>query len=301
MGKKPNKKRAQRLRNERRLSKRLAEVQAGTHLAAHPNVVALRTEVQQFFGSQFEETIEATSGKSRFEIKLSASNDAVEHARIWVAGRSDRAVEAHAHELLHLRLAVRGMPGVVAVRTSDAQDCALKKLRELYPARADSVTRKFVNAIHEVVNLFEHSLFVGEFTNELGLDIEHFLYRSSPGDLEELDRILPRDEELRPLTISHWIIEWFRHFITATQGYAPVEERRYAAEAAKYAELNVPGFLEIQRRIQVVIHESCDLTPSTYMDAVSELCELTGTPRPSHVYALRRESNSVVVELSERE
>jgi hypothetical protein len=234
-------------------------------LAAFPPGQRLLAEIREFYGPTFDVTLhENPDGRSRFEIDTGAAKMEFQKALIELNTATDRTVAAAVHELLHLRMPIRGFNPIHAI------DLAPRYHAE-FP-RIDKLLRMTVNIVH-------HDIFVDEFV-AAGLPLSHFLCDGSPPARYGEEAKQSRGKVLVPerawIAWSWWSFQFFNCHLSRNHGDEQAE--RLASSATKWGNRVLPGFDKKTEKIKAWAARGGHKHANTYITAMSELAELMCIP-----------------------
>lgn len=172
-------------------------------LSGFPLVQQMSREIYDFYGDHLVFIESRNFPSTIFTIRLQHQPIALQAAEIQLQSGTDRAAEALAHELLHLRLFILGFP--------------LGEIVHI-PFPCVPFARDLIGMCHWVLNLVQHEINYPVFLS-LGFDRNHFLERSDEV-IDYRNQMRPEFRNLAPaqLDFPRWCIEYLRHFSTARHG-----------------------------------------------------------------------------------
>jgi hypothetical protein len=175
----------------------------------------------------------------------------------------DRAAEALAHELLHLRLFILGFP--------------LGEIVHI-PSPILHYARYFITMCHWVLNLVHHELNYQTFI-ALGFHKSHFLIRSNEV-IGYRKRLRPDFQNEFPVQVdfTRWCIEYLRHFLTARHG-GDGDSLDRAKDALNWGSRLYPNLRQVAAEMREWFEIGAFKDPSQYPGQVNFLLELMEIPK----------------------
>jgi len=240
-----------------------AQEEISKRLSGFPLAQQLSREIYDFYGEYlcFVESRDFTS--ALFTIRLQHQPIALQAAEIQLQSGTDRAAEALAHELLHLRLFMLGFP--------------LGEIVHI-PFPYVPFARDLIGMCHWVLNLVQHEINYPVFLS-LGFDRNHFLERSDEVS-DYRNQLKPEFRNLAPaqLDFPRWCIEYLRHFSTARHGGGK-KFFDQAQDALAWGLNLYPRLRMVTAEIKKWFDVGFFNDPAQYPSQVNFLLELMGIPK----------------------
>jgi hypothetical protein len=194
-----------------------AHREISSKLSGRPCAQKLAAEVYEAYGSYLRLIESGLFSSTIYTVRLQHEPLALESAEIQLRLGTDRAAEALAHELLHLRLFMMGFP--------------LGEIIEI-PFPAVYYSREYIRMCHWVLNLVQHELNYDHFA-ALGFDRNNFLMRADyeGGSLQHVRAGLQNGFPWG-IGFTLWCCEYLSHFFGARHGGGEdsVQQAREALE-----------------------------------------------------------------------
>jgi hypothetical protein len=251
----------------------------------HPSAIRLLDEVVAFYGETLMvRRAQVGDDSSGYGIAVDAPNLKYDHAYLNLNTSTNRVPAAACHELLHLRLAARGLPKV--------------RTLELQPEQA--VDTGFINAaVNTVINAVEHNIFKDDFVS-MGFPIESFLAKTGyVPDYENEAKNFPSNGRPPQLLFFDWVW-WSREYISNYFGIGQgVENAEFLADSAeKWGTVVLPGFRQTVVLIRQWARIGLYQLAAKYPEAIRQLFEIIHMPPISSFYSFKRDqTGQIIVEL----
>jgi len=239
-----------------------AQKEISRRLSGFPLAQKLSREVYDFYGDHLTFTESKNFSSALFTVRLQHQPVALKSAEIQLQLGMDRAAEALAHELLHLRLFILGFPlGEIVYIPSPFADYA----------------RYFIGMCHWVLNLVHHEMNYEAFV-ALGFNKSHFLGRSN-GVIDYQKGLSPDFHSGFSVYIDfpRWCIEYLRHFLSARHG-GDGDSLDQAKDAVNWGSRVYPNLRQVAAEMRKWFEIGAFRDPSQYSSQVNFLLGLMGIP-----------------------
>jgi hypothetical protein len=232
-------------------------------LSARPPAQELAAEVYGFYGNYLRLIESRRFSSTIYTVRLQHEPLALQSAEIQLRLGTDRAPEALAHELLHLRLFTLGFP--------------LGEIIEI-PFPFACYSREYIGLCHWALNLVQHEINYDDFV-ALGFDRNNFLVRSDE-DIGSGQRVKPGGQNGYPCEIDFtlWCFEYLRHFFSARHGGGG-DSLRQARQALDLGCRLYPELGEVATEIILWFDIGAYKDPCHYLDQINISFDLMRIPR----------------------
>jgi hypothetical protein len=240
-----------------------AQRQMTQRLSGFPLAQQLSREVSGYYGDYLIYTESRNFASTIFTVRLQHQPIALKAAEIQLQSETERVAEALAHELLHLRLFIRGYPLGEIVQV---------------PFPFVQYAGDFIGMCHWVLNVVQHEMNYRSFI-ALGFHQSHFLVRSH----EVIDyrmRLRPEFQNGFPPQVDfpRWCIDYLRYFFTARHG-GDGDSLDQARDVLAWGSRLYPQLRTVAAEIRTWFERSAFKDPSQYPSRVNSLLELMGIPQ----------------------
>ena len=225
-------------------------------LVDHPATLEVAHEVTSFFGNRFHYYESEDIDTSEFGLGIEPIL-----ALIRLKSGTSRITQSLAHELLHLRLAVRRFPRYSEIDAPDHLEKFISALSEYYDP---------------ILNIVQHEIMLPEFL-ALGFQQRDLLVLPQlPENYQQFVRT-PKNEIIPEVRFPWWCLEYIRNWSHARHStfLAPA---LYASEALEFGKTEYPELPQAVTQMTQVLENGLFRDASKYPSEVNKLLSIMRVP-----------------------